>query len=87
VRDSYGHHCTYCGAEGRLPQFRDCVSTKKSEPLITHATVRVSDSEEWIDIECRMEDGQKGAFIQVDASFPQLAMAIAHYLTHEQEKS
>jgi hypothetical protein len=65
--------------------FGGCVSTKKAEPLITHATVRVSDSEEWIDIECRMEDGQKGAFIQVDASFPQLAMAIAHYLTHEQE--
>ena len=52
----------------------------KPAHIVDLATVRISDSEEWIDIECRMADGQKGAFVQVDAAFPELARAIANFL-------
>lgn len=41
------------------------------EPKVVYATVR-DGCEEW-HIECRMSDGQKGAFIQVDKEFPELA--------------
>lgn len=58
-----------------------------TEPLFLYATVRVTEDREWIDIERRMEDGQKGVFIQVDSCFPQLAFAIVHYLNHEHQRS
>lgn len=51
-----------------------------AEPLVEYATVR-NTGYDW-HIECRMSDGQKGAFVQVDASFPELADWIAHQLTH-----
>jgi hypothetical protein len=54
------------------------------EPLINYATIRVSDSEEWIDIECRMADGRKGAFVQVDAAFPELANVIVDFLNSKE---
>lgn len=41
------------------------------EPSLIHATVR--DAGDEFHIECRMSDGQKGAFITVDGEFPQLA--------------
>lgn len=50
------------------------------EPEIAYVTIRVSDSDDWLDIECRMTDGQKGTFIQVDKAFPMLALRIFNFL-------
>ncbi len=56
------------------------------EPKITYATVRESQEDDgsisW-DIECRFEDGQKFAAIQVDGDFPELALKLAEFLTKE----
>lgn len=50
-----------------------------SEGFVKHATVRDADDE--LNIECRMSDGQKGAFVTVDAQFPELANRIAEFLS------
>ena len=49
------------------------------EPQVESATVRDAGGE--LHIECRMSDGQKGAFVRVDAEFPGLADRIANVLT------
>ena len=43
------------------------------EPYVVRATIRVSDDEDWIYIECCMSDGQKFVAVQVAKEFPQLA--------------
>lgn len=53
------------------------------EPTVEYATVRDAISDNNMDelhIECRMSDGQKGAFIVVDSDFPELAQRIAAWL-------
>lgn len=42
----------------------------RAEPI--RATVRDNGTDDYVDIECRMSDGQKGVFIKVDADFPNL---------------
>lgn len=49
-----------------------------SEPKVEFCTLRDGDGE--THIECRMSDGQKGAFVVVDESFPELAQRIASFL-------
>ena len=50
-----------------------------SEPTLKYATIR--DAVDELHIECRMSDGQKGAFITVDAAFPELAERVLAALT------
>ena len=61
------------------------------EPQLIFAGVRDSEDEQGfqvLEIECRFNDGQKFAAVQVDGSFPELARRIAELLnsstiTHE----
>ena len=48
------------------------------EPQITHCTVR--DGGDFWHLECRFDDGQKFAAVQVDKDHEQLADDIARYL-------
>jgi len=53
------------------------------EPWVRFCTLRSSIDEndiKAIDLECRMSDGQKSAFVQVDEAFPKLAERIAAFL-------
>lgn len=50
-----------------------------TEPSLTYVTLR--DAGEELHLECRMSDGQKGAFVRVDSEFPQLAERILQALT------
>lgn len=52
-----------------------------SEPTVIYATVRETEDE--FHIECRMSDGQKGAFVRVDIEFEELAFKIANFLINE----
>jgi hypothetical protein len=54
------------------------------EPTVIYATVR--DAVEDLHIECRMSDGQKGAFITVDVEFPELAHRVAAMLSPTPEQ-
>jgi hypothetical protein len=51
------------------------LSSLKEQAGVVHATVR-DGGDEW-HIECRMADGQKGAFITVDKEFEALADVVA----------
>ena len=53
------------------------------EPKVEYATVRDGDDE--LHLECRMSDGQKGAFITVSSEFPKLAFKICMLLEKEYE--
>ena len=53
------------------------------ENRVAYATQRCAEDE--IHIECRMRDGQKGAFIIIDARFPELADEIVVYLNFAAE--
>lgn len=58
--------------------------SEQPEPRVVYATVRDSldaEGEAVLDIECRFEDGQKFAPIQIDAEFPELAHRIAMSLS------
>ena len=55
-----------------------------TEPRVMFCTVR-DGCDEW-HIECRMSDGQKGAFVKVDYPFEQLAQRIADFLNANQPK-
>lgn len=59
------------------------------EPRVMHATVReaidADGDREW-HIECRMTDGQKGAFVRVDIECEALATRICEYLNIEGAK-
>ena len=48
------------------------------EPTVIFCTQRMCEDE--IHIECRMSDGQKGAFVKVDIEFPELADKIEAFL-------
>lgn len=48
------------------------------EPKLLYCTQR--DAGDEIHIECRMEDGQKGAFIHIDSEFPELASLVCGLL-------
>lgn len=52
---------------------------KQQEPTVLTATVRGADENDVpaFHIECRLSDGQKGAFIVVDGDFPELAANVA----------
>lgn len=55
-----------------------------AEPKVFYATVRSSldgDGEEAWDIECRFDDGQKWAPVQVEGRCPELAHRIANALS------
>lgn len=52
-----------------------------SEPKVIYAALRNADDE--IHIECRMSDGQKGAFVVVYGDFPELAAEIAAFLNSQ----
>jgi hypothetical protein len=54
-----------------------------TEARCLKATVQESDNEEWLPICCRFSDGQKFVAVQVDAAYPELAFAIARFLTQE----
>jgi len=58
---------------------------KENEPRVLAATVRsaepVAGEPPEYHIECRMSDGQKGAFIVVDGDFPELATTVAACLS------
>lgn len=61
---------------------------RMDESKVVLATVRDSfddDDSPVLDIECRFDDGQKFAAVQVDADFPELAMAIARFLSGNQK--
>ena len=49
-----------------------------AEPTVVYCTVRDGDHE--LHLECRMSDGQKGAFVLVSIEFPELAQDICDYL-------
>ena len=49
-----------------------------TEPTVTHCTLR--DGGDETHIECRMTDGQKGAFVRVDCEFTDLAKRICDFL-------
>jgi hypothetical protein len=51
-----------------------------SEPQLIGVSVRHSNDEEWIDLECRFADGQKFTAVQVDAAYPHLAERVAKLL-------
>lgn len=53
------------------------------EPKVIHATIR--DGGDELHIECRMSDGQKGAFVQVDKEFPELADEICAFLNGDKK--
>lgn len=73
----YGHKrrivCHECAEKAMLAE------DPKDEPMVRFATVR-DGGDEW-HVECRMSDGQKGAFVTVDSQFPGLAHQIAAALT------
>ena len=52
-----------------------------TEPILNYATVREADDTKngfrELHIECRMSDGQKGAFATVDYEFPKMARLFA----------
>lgn len=54
--------------------------TEKKEPRITYVTQRISSNEDFIDLECRFDDGQKRVAIMVDSEFPQLATLIVRII-------
>ncbi len=60
------------------------VAPKPTEPKVIFATVRDSEDENGVlvnDIECRFDDGQKFAAVQVSGELPDLAMGIANFLS------
>jgi len=48
------------------------------EPTVSFCTLREAE-DEW-HLECRMSDGQKGAFVMVDGEFPGLAAKLRDFL-------
>lgn len=57
------------------------------EPALARAVLRDTGAGDCIGIECTMLDGQKGAFIQVDADFPGLAAKVVELLSADLAKS
>ena len=72
-------------AEGRHAFSAAEIRAVSEEPTVTFATVR-DGLDEW-HVECRMSDGQKGAFVTVDREFEQLAHRIADALNASAPKA
>jgi hypothetical protein len=54
-------------------------TVQEDEPVVIQCGVR--DGEDDLHLECRMSDGQKGAFVKVDREFPELANRISKFLS------
>jgi len=55
----------------------------KDEPKVNWCTIRESENQDgysYLDIECRMSDGQKIAALQINKDFPELAVKIRDFL-------